>query len=395
MQIFPLTQTVILHGKSKHPIIIIDAHNVAWVVNLPIPQKLTLEIDLLEDSIHDEILQALASKTYQPIGNWIIRTDYVIRYYTPSKMTFEEEATRVLGYNILNHQSLPADKAGNLFITSPATMLEVHHHHTDKEKISKLMQLAMGNEIDFISDSMSVTTHLLFDTLHQKETTSGNPYRVIEQSFEEDIIGALLPLPDRITRMRYLLDSADKTQVMLSDITDTNQPPVGSAGYLDFEMALYQTEKNIWRPRVRRQILWNSDGFMDYMDWRDKLTEEEREEARTKHPVRYTISLDCNIGTGVSVSILHNKPSAYPNYPGLYMVVYKHSPDTDSRPRHSTALELFEEMPLHGVLGMEEFTGTTIEEAETHLIKYIEEKHPDIMDNLRFYGLIDKIKSII
>ena len=394
MQIYPLAQTVVLHGNSKHPIIIIDKNNVAWGVSLPVKRKSFVEMEDLEDNIHDEILQAMASANYQPVGNWIIRVPYAIRYFTPSSVGHGEEVRRALAVNMLTHATIPGDNRGNLLITCPVLLTVVNHTHITKESISKVMQLAIGNEIDFISDSISITSHILFDCTHQTNTYSGNPYRVIEEVFGEEAFFTQTSLPQRLAQIRYLLDSKNKTAMSLSDIVDTQQPHVGSSGYLDMELGLNTATTNVFRPRVRRAMIWTEDGFMDRDEWRYNLSSEHKEIA-SKGGTYYMISLDAHIFDSQVNEYFEGRLTVHPNYPGLMVSIYKNSFDKEQRPTYKTALELFTEMPLTDVLGLPAFTGTTVEEAEAHLITYIETKHPAIMDALRFNGLLETIKSIV
>lgn len=394
MQIYPLVQTVVLHGNSKHPIIIIDASNCAWGVALPNNRKSFIEMDDLEDSIHDEILQSLALPTHQPTGNWIIRVPYSIRYFTPSSVGQGDEVTRTLGLNLQTHALISGDVRGNLLINSPVILVEVQHSHLAKESISKVMQLALGNEIEFISDSVSVVSHIMYESTHDHTTYSGNPYRVLEEAFGDETLLTQVPLPQRLAQLRYLLDSKNNTQLQLSDVTDASKPPVGSEGYLDFELSL-NSSREAFRPRIRRSIIWTPEGFYDMDIWRYTLSKEERQAVLDLKQPYCIISLDAHIFDSTLNEYFEGRLTAHPNYPGLMVSIYQHQPDKGNRPVYKTALELFTEMPLAETLGLPAFTGTTADEAEAHLVTYIEAKHPDIMDALRFNGLLETIKSIM
>lgn len=393
MFIYPFAQTVTLHYNAKHPIILIDNSKRVWVADLQTRQSKKVEMDDLDDNVTSAIMEAIAADTFTSKVPWIIKLPYSIRYTVKTHQTFNNlNSQRVLAREITTHTLCPCDGNNTQFITTPVIITLVNRSQTHREDLSKTMTLAIGEEIGFVADAITVKVMLVMDTEMQSETMEGNPYVVLENAMDESMFGTLVTdIAERVQTLRYLLDGEKKTQLTLGDLVKVHQPGINSEGYLDFELNLNSgTIHDGFIPRVREVLVAREGKFIPLAIFNELPSEE-----RTK-PF-YMIVLDTRLS--------HFKIDELPNndyrqllhrYPQLYINSY--SSLEDGTLRYFELKEVLNKFPLPEAPELP-YTVTTddMEEAPNvfKVISYLETNYPEVAARLRMNDITSTIQSII
>lgn len=393
MFVYPLAQAVTLHGKQNHPIILVDNSNQPWVVDLELKPSKQVEVELLKDAVGTTLIEILAANTFSDRIPWIIKLPFTIRYTVKTEQTYKGAASqRVLVRDLLTRRLCPCDNTSHQFITSPVLVTIVEREKLDREAISKTMTLALGDEIDFIADTIGVKGMFIMDNVSRAETITGNPYVVLEDSIEEDLLGTTYNnVAERVQCLRYLLDGSNKTRLKLDDLIKTHQPPLNSEGYLDLELNLQDTNVHSgFVPRVRETLVVHKGEYLPVKVF-NALPQEER-----KKPY-YFIVLDTRLSHYTFNPVRRDSyVDLQQRYPQLYVTCYYS--DEGKSPKHRTLNEVLENNPLpeqslpEFVVDEKDFTEAM---SVFKLTSYLEAHQPAVATHLRMNDILTIIKPLI